>query len=250
MSTPPNQLPPATPPAMSAEEIRSIVQGIIGQQNVSTQVQTLMTENFEYREKNRVLRADNEQLRAKVPAEGSVVLSGDDVKLGNDFKGLNLKPADITKMKGDFETLQGKVSTTERQGTIAKVAKVENWDPTVLGTLVGDHALVIEPVTEDVNGQSKAVDRGFINIKGADNSVTKHRLSEWIEKNHAKFLPSLNVEEGSGEESSSSVNGNNRTNFPKQTARGVRGKPAEANAAKDYLKKRYNPQQPAAKAGK
>jgi hypothetical protein len=147
--------------------------------------------------------------------------------------------------------LNVKVSTTERQGKIAKVAKVENWDPTVLSTLVGDYDLTTEPVTEDVDGQSKAVDRGFISIKGADNTVTKHRLSEWVEKNHAKFIPSLNVEEGSGEESSTSTNGNSRTSFPKQTARGVRGKPAEANAAKDYLKKRYRPQQPAnAKAGK
>lgn len=230
---------------MSADEIRSFVQNILSNGNVNQQVQTLMTDNFDLREKNRVLRGDNEALRSKVPAEGAVVLTGEDAKTYEAFVALKLKPADIAKLQTDFQALQGKVATAERKGSIAQAAKAEGYDETVLGTLVGDHELTIAPVTEEVEGQNKAVDRAFIGIKDATGAVTKTRLSEYIEKNHAKFIPSLTVEEGeSGSESS--VNG---TKYPRQQAKAKSGKPAEASAAKTYLQKRYRPQQPAS-AGK
>lgn len=230
---------------MSADEIRSFVQNILSNGNVNQQVQTLMTDNFDLREKNRVLRGDNEVLRSKVPAEGAVVLTGDDAKTYEAFVALKLKPADIAKLQTDFQALQGKVATAERKGSIAQAAKAEGYDETVLGTLVGDHELTIAPVTEEVEGQNKAVDRAFIGIKDATGAVTKTRLSEYIEKNHAKFIPSLTVEEGeSGSESSA-----NGTKYPRQQAKAKSGKPAEASAAKAYLQKRYRPQQPAS-AGK
>jgi hypothetical protein len=240
MATPPNQLPIATPPAMSAEEIRSFVQNILSNGNVNQQVQTLMTDNFDLREKNRVLRGENEVLKAKVPAEGSRVLNGEEAKTYEAFVALNLKPADITKLQQDHTALQGKVTAAERKGSIAQAAKVEGYDETVLGTLVGDHELSIASINEEVNGQTKAVDRAFIGIKGTDGAITKTRLNEYIEKNHAKFIPSLTTVEGG--ESRETGNG---TKFPRQTASAKSGKPAEATAAKNYIKKRYGSKQPA-----
>lgn len=245
MSTPAQQLPLGTAPAMNTEEIRAFVQSIIGTQNVDSQVQRLMTENFEYREKNRVMRAELDAAKGRIPAEGAVVLTGDDVKLFNDFKALNLKPAEVTTLQTEFKALQGEVTTAKRKDSIATAAHAEGYDPTVLGTLIGDQELVVKPVTEDVDGKNQAVDRAFIRTKGADNTVTETRLSEHIEKNHAKFIPSLTVGEGDA----GSTGSTNGTEFPRQRASAKSGKPAEASAAKDYLKKRYSSVagQPAAK---
>jgi len=236
MSTPPNNLPQPAQPGVNMDEIRSMVRNMLQTDNAQSKVVDMMTDNFELREKNRQLKAENEQYKTKIPTEGAIVLTGDDAKLYTEFVALKVKPADITKLQADYQTLQGKVSTAERKEAIATAAKAEGYDATVLGTLVGDLELAVKSVTEDVGGQSKAVDRAFVRTKGADNTITEQRLAEYVEKNHAKFLPSLTVVEGESEGAGSATGA---TIYPRQQARAKSGKPAEANASKAYLQKRY-----------
>lgn len=60
----------------------------------------LYNQTYALREQRRSLRKENEALKQKLPAEGSVVLSGDDVKLWESYQGLG-KPEDLQSQLSD-----------------------------------------------------------------------------------------------------------------------------------------------------
>lgn len=233
----------AQPATLSPADIESMVQRFLAKGNTEQQVGVLMSENFQYREKNRLLTEQITQLQAKVPAEGSLVLTGEDLKLHNDLIALKLKPDEITALQTELTNVKGEVETAKRKEAITAAAAAENYDATVLATLIGDKTLVVKPVDEEVDGEKKKVDRAFIVTVDPTSKVqTEERLSEHVTKHHEKFLPSLTAE-------TEDAGGGGGTPFPRQRASTGGGKPAKSDASQAYIAGRYKTQ-PAQGAGK
>lgn len=93
------------------------------------------------------LEADNEKQRGEirdltekvkaVPAEGAVVLTGDDATAYAEWKALDLKAADVAKLKKDNAALLEKDATRERKDAFAKVAKLHGMPDDAAATMAG-----------------------------------------------------------------------------------------------------------------
>lgn len=235
--------PPPIPPqggGLTRDEISQIVRdamsGSTGDQ--SQRIQTLLTDNFALREAKRQLIAENDALKARVPADGSITLSGDEKATYEALVALKLKPADIATIVAEHATLKASVAQHAQEKGMTEAAAAEGYDATVLGTLVSGQDLVVKPVKEVVDGEEKQVPRAFIQTKGADNVVTEQRLSEYITAKHPKFLPSLMAETDSDNGANSGAAGNGGTKFVKQRAStGTKG--TQADPSKAYISKKY-----------
>lgn len=239
MSTPPVNLPILAPP-ISKEDIAAAVRDAMSTSNngnVDARMQVLLTENFQYRETIRGLNNELTTIRTKIPADGALVLTGEDVKTYNEFVALKLKPAEITALQSKATELESSAAAFKLKEGIAAAAAAEKYNATVLGTLVNGQDLITKPVDELVDGKSVKVDRAFINIKGADNVVTERRLSEFMAEKHSTFLPVLMVAEG-GEGNRSSA-GNGGTQFIPQRGTASKAMGNQPNPAQAYLAKKY-----------
>lgn len=243
-----SQQPPPAPivnsGGTSPSEIENMVRNFLAKGDTERQVGTLLSENYQYRERIRQLTESLSQVQAKVPADGALVLVGDDLKAYNEFLALKLKPSEVVTLQSEMTTLNGKVQAAERKASLDAAASAENYDPTVLSTLIGDKKLVVKKVEEEVDGEKKLVDRAFILTEGADKVVTEERLSKHVTDHHSKFLPSLKVEEGGDTE----AGGESGTRFPRQRASSG-GKATQTNASQSYIDRKYKTP-PAQGAGK
>jgi hypothetical protein len=133
----------------------------------------LLAENHGVREKNRALTA-------KLPPEGSVVLTGDDVKAWAELGTMG----GLTKVKTELsegQTARSEVVKIERSKSIAKAAATLDYDAEVLESLAPADAVFT--VVEDVK-----LKKNIASIKIGD---TQTPLAEYAKTHLAKFLPSL-----------------------------------------------------------
>ena len=153
--------------------------------------QQLFRDNYTLREEKRKLSGKITELEGRVPADGSVVLSGDDAKAWNSIKELNLSPDEIkAKLQSSSDT-ERELAGLKRTELMRQVADTEGYKATVLsGILPADAAVEVKDLEKD--GQKKK--RAFIKIKenGADRELL---LSEYLEANKADYLPALRVEQ-------------------------------------------------------
>jgi hypothetical protein len=153
--------------------------------------QQLFTENYTLREEKRKLNTKVEQLQGKVPADGSIVLSGDDAKAWQTVKELNLTPDEIkAKLQSSSET-ERELASLKRTELMRQVADAEGYKATVLSDILPADAAV---EVKDHEKDGKKTKRGFIKIKenGADRELL---LSDYLETNKADYLPALRVEQ-------------------------------------------------------
>lgn len=152
--------------------------------------QQLFTENYTLREDKRKLNARVEELQGKQPAEGAVVLTGDEAKTWGAIKELNLSADDIkAKLQSSTETA-AELSRLKRQSLIREAAETEGYKHTVLDTLIGaDMPLELKEVDKD----GKKVKQAFVKVDEQELS-----LSDYITTHKADFLPALKVETGNG----------------------------------------------------
>lgn len=66
----------------------------------------LYGENYELRQKNTMLKAENDDLKKKVPAVDSIVISKDDNTLLEAARALKLKPEELTNLSTENSTLK------------------------------------------------------------------------------------------------------------------------------------------------
>lgn len=170
----------------------------------------LFAENAELRADKRALKKEIEDLEDKVPAKGSIVLSGSDAKTFTDLKAIlatlpadKQTPEEITRLLKERGDLSDKVASLEKSQLAIQIAEGEDWKVSTLLKLTKDMDLAAEEVEEEVDdeeneGEKKKVKalRGFVVTKrAADGTVeSKKRLSEEL----ADFLPSLAKEHGAG----------------------------------------------------
>jgi hypothetical protein len=148
----------------------------------------LFDENFEYRRKNR-------ELKAKIPAEGSVVLSGDDAKAWDTFKSLNMKAEDVKaaiEKVGQLEKENKELAGMENLRELADIGL--DGSKLKLNVLKDQLSLkfpdaVISFKTEK-GGDGKEAKVAYIK-KSADAAETK--FEDFAKAELTDYLPSLKV---------------------------------------------------------
>jgi hypothetical protein len=141
----------------------------------------LIADNAKYRARIKALRTaleDAEQkLKAATPAEGAVVLSGDDAKRWTAFQALGKTPEELTAALQAGEAATGQLATYEWEGVARKAAQLAglNADALLVAPGVRDLSFVVKKVTED----GKEVERAYVR-EGKD-AAEKPLGKEYVE---------------------------------------------------------------------
>lgn len=189
---------------MSPTEIQAMVAKLVQDGQAQAKLQELFQDNFDLRGKNKDLTTRAETAESKLPKDGDLVLTGEDVALFNEAKATGKNAKQLKEVIKEHGDLSAKVTTLERKTKIHEISEAEGWKPAVVERLTtGMDLLGVEEVQEEVDdkdaegGKKKVtVKRGFINVKGEGGTVTKKKLSEEL----ADFMPSLTKDEGDAEQ--------------------------------------------------
>lgn len=146
--------------------------------------QLLFTENKELRDKAR-------QLEGRLPADGALVLSGNDVTAWQAYQALG-KPDELKQGLEERTQLQGQLSGAQRADTLRTVAETVGFKPTVLTNL--DRMAKAEGkdlafTVRDEQRDGKPVKVAY--VKDGDKETV---LTDYAQTNWADFLPSLSVQ--------------------------------------------------------
>lgn len=137
----------------------------------------LYGENYE-------LRRDNSALKGRVPAEGDVILKGDDLKRWQKYQELG-DPADVRKSLDMGKEAVADRDRFRRAEGYEKAAQVAGLKPAVFRRLAEAEGLVIE--IGEVKQDGKAVPTAF--VKGEGDSTTP--LGDYVDTNWSEFKPAL-----------------------------------------------------------
>ena len=156
-------------------------------------------DNFKLREDKRNLNATITGLQAKVPAEGAVILIGDDVKVWEAYNALG-KPEEV---KTAVETGKAAISerdTFKRDQVLADAAKEARLKPGLLKILAKDLDVQIrevDVVSEDGTTTTKAK-RPVVVTKNGDQTSDKP-LRDFFKEQGEDVLQSLEAGESDGQ---------------------------------------------------
>ena len=120
-----------------------------------------------------------EATAAKVPAEGAVVLTGDDAAEYAAWKALDVKAADVGKIKTDNAALLEKDAASTRKDSFSDVAKAMRWPDDAVATLLDMNSLngaVVEFKTEKVtgkDGKQEEVQVPYVTLAGEGQKAQK-----------------------------------------------------------------------------
>lgn len=169
--------PPVEPPKAPGPDLAKAIEGLLakhGDPNAALRV--LLNENHTYRDTVR-------ELKSKLPADGAVVLTGDDAQAWGEYRTLG-KAAEVKKALDDGKAVASELSGLKRNEEVRTVAEIAGFKPSVLKTLAGDLAFEVK---EEKGKDGKAV--RVVHVKGADDKSVP--LTEYAEKHWADFMPSL-----------------------------------------------------------
>lgn len=147
----------------------------------------LLSENAGLREDRRTLTSERDALKAKVPAEGAIVLTGDDAKAFTDLTA-KVPLKDLPTRLGEAEAATGKLRTLERQALFRQAADAHGMRPSVLERLAGPD-LTLELTEVEKDGKKVPVAR----VKDADGTLRP--LDEYARAAWADFLPALKADQ-------------------------------------------------------
>jgi hypothetical protein len=137
----------------------------------------LYGENYE-------LRRDNSALKGRVPAEGDVILKGDDLKRWQKYQDLG-DPGEIRKSLDSGKDAIAERDRFARGELYRKAAEVAGYKPAVFARLAEQDGLAIE--IGEVKKDGKAVPTAF--VKGEDDSTTP--LNVYVDSKWSEFKPAL-----------------------------------------------------------
>lgn len=207
----------STPSRLTAAEL--IARYGASPERLAEKLEEAHGENFRLRETNRGLRGENDTLKGKVPAEGAVVLTGEDAAAWGVFQGLG-KPDEVKTKLGQVETLTGELTGLKRDATLRDVAAAAGYKFTVLKQLGADREYELRDVTD---GEGKATKTAF--IKDGD---TFKPLAEFAQTAWSDFLPAL-AATTSGQGATGGQGGG--TTYPAQNGGGGKQQPPDAATA-------------------
>lgn len=175
--------PPANPPA-NQPDLTAALERLLARNGGSfdaTGVQ-LLNENHSYRERIR-------QLEGRVPAEGSVVLAGDDLARWQAYQALG-QPTDLQATIAERDDFRTRLTVREREDLVREVAGVTGYKEATLKRLIGDLTIEVREVDE----AGKKVKKAFVKLENnAEQPLTEYAAREW-----ADVLPALKAEKPSG----------------------------------------------------
>lgn len=175
------------PPKPSASDTAQRFNG--DQIRMAEKINDLEADNYKTREKVRERDTRIKELEAKQVPDGAVVLTGDDAKLYQDFRSLNLKPDEVQQRLKDADEAVAERDQLKRSNTIREVADVTGYKATVLERLGADLTYEVKDVTESKNGKSETVKRAFVKVDGKDTPLSDYAKQAWPD-----FLPALTSE--------------------------------------------------------
>lgn len=140
---------------------------------------------------NHDLRQKNADLRGKVPTDGSVVLTGEQVKEWSAYQALG-KPDDLRKTVREHPELAQKVAAFEREKEIADIAqKAGGYKPSVL-QLLADRDKVAFEVKDEKGKDGKTTQVVMVKVGDKEpEPIDDYAATHW-----ADLLPSLKPESG------------------------------------------------------
>lgn len=193
----------------------------------------LFGENFAYRTQIRQLEQQVLDVQGKLPAEGSVVLTGADAQTWAAYQALG-KPDELRQGLEEKTQLQGKLQNMERETTLRNVAETVGYKAGVLANLdrmakAEGKALAFDVRETTVDG--KTVKAAF--VKDGDKELP---LTEYASTNWADFMPALTAQGAQQQQAQSGIR------YPAQHAgNGQQEKQTTKTVAMDTLNKAYAP---------
>lgn len=176
------------------DRISQAIAGLVSRHNNEPikAIETLLTENFSYREKIRERDAKIAELNGQLPAEGAIILKKSEAEAWEAYKALG-KPEELKVKIEERDTLAAEAAGLKRQAAIAQVAEAAGFNAKVLQTLAGESEFEVK--TMEVDG--KTVSKAFIFIPSADGKTREAKpLGEYAEANWSEFLPALQAAGG------------------------------------------------------
>lgn len=174
------------------EEANEFWQGLLREYGTKdAAVRALISENADRRIENRTLKKSLAEVTAKVPADGSRVLSADDGKVWDAIKtaaGTDLaKVPDRIKRAGELET---QLAEAEFGKLVEQGATAVKFNPTVLKSLLKDKGYTLEMRDMLQSDGKTTVKIPFIR-KAGDEKAAWEKLDAAAEQQFKDFLPAL-----------------------------------------------------------
>ena len=136
-------------------------------------------DNYQLREERRQLREQLAQLQGKLPADGAVVLAGDDATAWEAYRALG-KLDELQAALSERETTKSELTTLKRDLELRDVAQIANYKIAVLKQLAGDAQFAIK----EADGKKSIV------VKDGEKETP---LADYAKARWADFLPALQL---------------------------------------------------------
>lgn len=199
----------------SPEEIAGQVARLLATNNNDSQrvITQLINDNRTARDKLRAAREAQAAAEAKVPA-GAVVLSADDAKKWEAFKGLNLKPDEVKAKIEQATKLEAEKQQQAKAVTLKEAAKELGYpNADLFVELVNDKKLHVEMRDAIVDGKAKKIP--YIR-SAADEKAPLLPGKEFVDANLKGYVPAL-MTAPAGSTTTAATNGVNGTGYPAQS---------------------------------
>lgn len=184
---------------------------------MAEKVSELERDNYKLREQRRSLQAENETFKGKVPGEGALVLSKEQVKLWDEYNAFG-KPEEV---KTALES--GKSAIAERDGftrtaTIDSAAKAAHFKPGLLKMLGRDLNIEVrETELQKEDGTTEKRPAAFVKLKDSAGVESETPLRDYFKAQGDDVLASLEA----GEVNQNGAAPQGGTPFPAQAAGGA-----------------------------
>jgi len=200
----------------------------------------VLAENQRYRDRHRQDQAIIQQFRDAQPDKDARVIKGDEVKLFDAAKALNLKPEELTALPAKLTDLQIKQQAYDFRDLATKAAEAEDLEPNVLAELLQQrniHLELKELTVPDPKDATKTTKKIVPHVRPkADDKAALEPLATYVDRELKLYGPALRKDARNGNSLSPRADGR-RTNgtmasFPTQSASSDRSK-ATGNAAEN-----------------
>lgn len=172
--------------------------------SVENVVHELQRKNDRLLRKNRELREQVSEFEEHQPADGAIVLSKDDAAVYEEFKKLNLKPADITAAIAERDTLKAKDTERSDEEKYADAAEALGYENVALFTRMlkreGLH-LEFRDVREKTDDGKTVVSKIPMVRPSKDDKAALEPLNDYLEREMPEIVPVLQSEPASDGES-------------------------------------------------
>lgn len=240
---------PAAPQqvTVSRSETNAFVMRLIGEHGTAERaLMKLGGEQLKYRKRAQEAERQAAELRKQVPADGAVVLVGDQAKAYQELKTQNIDLTKVPAMIKEGSELRSKVAKEERAAAVKQAAGTK-YKEKVLGQLLGDkNVLEFKDVLvkKDDGSGTETVKQAYVK-----NGDTLEALDTYLDREHKDWMDVLKAEEGEGggssggASSSSSTSSSSTATMPRQSSTTstsqTQGKPKPAETVDRMMSAKY-----------